>query len=239
MICIKLAGLAIGINNKYENIEKLAEAYITDETPIFTVSPTHEEIQREQNGFPEILPQGVLESTAIHRKIADALPLYDAFLLHGSTIELGGNAYIFTAHSGVGKTTHTRLWLSEFRHEVSVLNGDKPIIRFFDGVPYACGTPWNGKEGYGRNVMRPLRGIAFLGRGEKNCATQIEPRDAVMRLMGQIYMPKGAPSLLSRTMLLADKLIKSVRLVDLKCNMEPEAAHVCRAALTSGIGGEK
>ncbi len=234
MIKIKIAGIPIGIENRYTDIEMISRGYRTDETPVFTVTASDEDLEREQRDFSEPLPRDVLESTAIHRNIADRLPSYDAFLLHGSTVELDGNAYIFTAHSGVGKTTHTRLWLSEFADEVSVLNGDKPILRFIDGVPYACGTPWNGKENYGRNVMRPLRGIAFLGRGAENIAVQIEPKDAVTRFMGQIYLPKRTPALLSKTLILANKMLSSVTLVDLKCNMDPEAAHVCRAALTGG-----
>ena len=32
--------------------------------------------------------------------------------------------YSISGNSGVGKTTHTRLWLSEFPGEASILNGD-------------------------------------------------------------------------------------------------------------------
>ena len=139
--------------------------------------------------------------------------------------------YILVGESGVGKTTHTRLWLSEFAGEASILNGDKPLVRIIDGKAYACGTPWKGKEGYGRNEILPVAGIAFLSRGEKNFASEIVPGEAVTRFMSQIYLPKKDKSALVKTMRLADKVIKGVKLVHLECNMEPEAAHVCRAAL--------
>ncbi len=232
MITVKIAGLPIGIDNKYNTLDIVTRDYRTDETPLFTVSVTAEEIEKERGIVGEELPDSYYESSIAHRKIAEKLPEYDAFLFHGSVIEVDGSAYVITAQSGVGKTTHTRLWLSEFEGEVQVINGDKPVIRIIDGVAYASGTPWRGKEGYGRNVMRPLRGFAFLERGDENRAEIISDKgNAVIRFMSQIYLPKTSRAMLAKTMTLADKVIKESRLVRLECNMEPEAAHIARAAL--------
>ena len=101
-----------------------------------------------------------------------------------------------------------------------------------DGKAYACGTPWKGKESYGKNEILPVSGMAFLARADKNRAYGIPTNEAVTRFMSQIYLPKQSRAMLLKTMQLADKVIKGVRLVHLECNMEPEAAHVCRAALT-------
>lgn len=233
MTVIKIAGLCIGIENRYRHIEIQAKDYLTDESPLFTVSVSEEDIDEERSFSGTDYPRGYYESLIAYRKIAAKLPDYDAFLFHGSVIGMGGSAYIITANSGVGKTTHTRLWLSEFSGEADIINGDKPILRFINGAPYACGTPWQGKENYGKNDMRPLRGIAFLERGEKNIAHSISTDEAVIRFMKQIYIPKAHPLATSKTMVLADRTIRSVKLVHLECNMDAEAAHVCRAALTT------
>lgn len=231
MITIKIAGLAIGILNRFDYIEKKARDYLTDEPPVFTVEATDEELLRER-GMTEVeFPDGYLEFIVAYRKIAERLPEFDGFVFHGAVLNLDGEAYAFTAKSGVGKTTHTRLWLSEFGERVHYLNGDKPIIRFIDGIPYACGTPWQGKEGFGRNERAALVGIAFLSRGEVNTAEPVPPSEVVTRLITQIYIPRGSAAMLARTMQLANRLIGSVRLVDLRCNMNPEAAHVSYAAL--------
>lgn len=230
MIVISIARLPIGIDNKFDHITKLAADYITDEEPLFTVSVTPEDIQEEKSSSGTNHTDGYYESIIAYRKIAETIPDYDAFLFHGSVISYRGRAYVITANSGVGKTTHTRLWLSEFP-EAKVLNGDKPIVRIIDGVPYACGTPWQGKENYGRNEISELCGIAFLERAAENQASDISANDAVTRFMKQIYLPKKKISALAKTMRLADKVIRGVRLVRLGCNMNPEAAHVCRAAL--------
>ena len=232
MTVIKIAGLNIGIDNRYPPLELQVRDYITNEAPLFCVSVTEAEIDGEKSFSATDRPRGYYESIVAYRKIAEKLSEYDAFLFHGSVIEYKDMAYIITANSGVGKTTHTRLWISEFSGEVDIINGDKPIVRIIDGVAYACGTPWQGKENYGKNVMRPLKGIAFLSRGEKNLASEISASEAVTRFMKQIFIPKSSPSATVRTMRLADKVIKGVRLVSLECNMDPEAARVCREALT-------
>jgi hypothetical protein len=233
MIVIKIADLPIGIENRYNHIELQARDYIVSDAPLFTVSVSEDDIDRERLNSATDRPRGYYESIVAYRKIAAKLPEYDAFLFHGSVIEYKDRAYIITANSGVGKTTHTRLWLQEFSGEVDIINGDKPIVRFMDGIPYASGTPWQGKENYGKNVMRPLCGIAFLSRGEKNRASGIEPSDAVIRFMKQIFIPKESAIATAKTMMLADRVIRGVKLVSLECNMEPQAAHVCKAALIS------
>ena len=230
MITVKIADLPIGIDNRYGYIASLAKDYLADEEPIFTVSVTDDEREKEREQSGENFGDGYLESIVAYRKIAELLPRYDAFVFHGAVLNYNGLAYAFTAKSGTGKTTHTRLWLSEFGSRVHYLNGDKPIIRFIDGTPYACGTPWRGKEGYGVNERAPLRGIVLLGRAEENTAKIIDPALGVLRLVTQIYLPKDTESA-KLTMKLADRVLKTVNFIQLGCNMDPEAAHVARAAL--------
>ena len=222
MLVIKLADLVIGIENKYGLIERQVRDYITDEMPTFTVTVTDEDIEREGAMAEEAYTPPYLEFIAAYRKIAERLPEYGAVVFHGAVLNLDGEAYAFTAKSGVGKTTHTRLWLSTFGERVHYLNGDKPIIRMIDGVPYAFGTPWRGKEGYGINESAPLRAIALLERGVENSAEEV---------MKQIYLPKNSPAAVALTMRVASAIATSVRFVELKCNMDPEAARVAASAM--------
>ena len=234
MITVKIADIPIGIDNKYLHIEDLARDYLTDLTPEFTVSASEEDLDKEASLSEHEFTRGYLEAIVIYRKIAEQLPRYGAFVFHGAILSFDGEAYAITAKSGVGKTTHTRLWLDAFGERAHYLNGDKPIVRFFDGKPYACGTPWQGKEDYGRNEILPLRAIAFLERGEENHAFEIPLRDAALRMASQIYLPKenGQQTLLAMSLL--DKLIKGVRLVRLECNMDISAAEVAMQAMTKG-----
>ena len=234
MITIKIAGIPIGLECRYEYTKEYVKDYLTDEEPIFTVSASDEDIEREHVISGVRVPDYYAENVVLYRRIAERLPEFDALVFHGAVLECDGIAYAVTAHSGVGKTTHTRLWLSEFSDEVKILNGDKPILRIIDGVITACSTPWMGKEGYGYNATRPLGGIAFLARGTVNVARRITPDKAVMRFMNQVYLSKADVLQLTRSMRVADALLSGVPLYELECNMQPEAAHVAYDAFVNG-----
>ena len=113
MFRIKLAGIPIGIYNRYAYVRRLCSGYETAETPAFTVRATNAEILAEQDGGP--FAPGYCEGLCLYRKICHQLSRYDAFLMHASAVAVDGEAYVFAAPSGTGKTTHTRLWLEQFR----------------------------------------------------------------------------------------------------------------------------
>ncbi|HBJ18900.1 MAG TPA: hypothetical protein DDY70_04060 [Clostridiales bacterium] len=234
MITIRIADLPIGIDNRYSYLTELCRDYLTDEEPLFTVRASDEEL-REESRISGIKNAGCLESTVVYRAIARKLPDYDALVFHGAVLAMDGGAYAFTAKSGTGKTTHLRLWLSEFGDEVHILNGDKPILRYIDGTLFAAGTPWRGKENYGRCEKMPLAAITFLSRGEKNTMTPTSPGDALFSFFGQIFMPEDEGAA-QKTLTLTERILADTRLYRLTCNMDPEAAHVARRALSEKDG---
>ncbi|MBQ2737917.1 MAG: hypothetical protein IJF38_04455 [Clostridia bacterium] len=227
MIRIELAGLPIEIDNRMSHIERISEDYRTEREPIISVCASDADIECERAMLDTEYPRAMLESTVIFRKIAEQLPKFGAFVFHGAVIAYGGRAYAVTARSGVGKTTHLRLWLSRFGEECHILNGDKPVIRFIDGVPYACATPWRGKEGYGVNELLPLSGIALLRRSERNYYKKLPPAIGCVELMSQIYMPKDNTSA-RLTLKGLNSLVASVPLYELFVNMDEDAAEVAR-----------
>ena len=136
MFCIKLAGIPIGIDNRYAYVRRLCAGYETAGRPAFTVRASEREIRAEQGGRTGP-SRGYCESLCLYRQICRRLPFYDAFLMHASVVAVDGEAYAFAAPSGTGKTTHTRLWLQQFGSRAQVVNGDKPVFRFMDGALYA------------------------------------------------------------------------------------------------------
>lgn len=230
MITVRIADLAVGIENRYSYLDGLCRDYLTDAPPLFTVSASDEELEEEAR-VSGISHRGCLESTVVYRAIARRLPYYDALVFHGAVIADGGDAYAFTAKSGTGKTTHLRLWLSEFGDAVHILNGDKPILRYINGTLYAAGTPWRGKENFGRSEMLPLKSIVFLSRGEENRVVPTDPASSLFSFFGQIFMPEE-PQVADLTLSLTERILTDTKLYRLYCNMNPEAAHVARRALT-------
>ncbi len=233
MFVIKLADLPIGIDTKYSYTERISKDYITEETPIFTVSANESEIEEERKNVPSEMSDGYLESIVICRKISNELPKYDATLFHCASFRKDGRAYAVTAESGTGKTTHMRLWLNEF-NGVEIINGDKPILRIIDGKPYLYGSPWQGKENYGQNTRSALNGIAFLKRGAVNKAYPATEKEALLFLTSQIHFVRETPSDFIKMAGILNAVIKNVKLYNIECNMEAEAAHVVHAALAEG-----
>ena len=163
--------------------------------------------------------------------IADQLLHRDTLLFHGSVIAVDGKAYLFTAKSGTGKSTHTRLWREMLGDRAVMVNDDKPLLKFTrDGV-LACGTPWNGKHHLGENIMVPLAAICILERGEVNAIRPVTVREALPRIIEQSHKP-DCPADRALYYALLDKLVRSVSLHRLQCNMDPEAARVSFAGLT-------
>ena len=230
MLKIGIAGLVIGIENRYDHIVRLVSGYTVDGEIDFSVSASEAEIEEEMISSNLGNPKAYYESIVVYRKIAERLPEYDAFVFHGAVLSEGDNAYAFTARSGVGKTTHIRLWCSAFGEKIRILNGDKPIVRIIDGTPYACGTPWRGKENFGECDMKPLRTVTFLERGAENATEELSERDATLRFLSQVYMPTSA-SAISKTLAIAGKVLSSVGRIRLLCNMDLTAAEVSRAAV--------
>ncbi len=189
---------------------------------------TKEEIKKEISSNTITIPFMRAENNIIHRKIAEWLPLHGAFLLHSACFDVNGTGVAFAAHSGTGKTTHMRLWQQLLGDRLTIVNGDKPIVRFFDDepeTPYAYGTPWNGKERLGCNMRTPLKHICFIERAEQNSCEPMEKGDAVNLIFDQVYMPKN-PAAMVQTLQLIDRLLSCCRLWKIKCNMEPQAAEV-------------
>jgi len=155
---------------------------------------------------------------------------FQGMLLHSSAVVKDGQAYLFTAPSGTGKSTHTNLWLKNFE-DAFILNDDKPAIRLEDGKFYAYGTPWSGKNDINRNIRAPLAGICVLHRGEKNKIEPYSGTGALHDIMEQTLRLKN-PVTIGNLLDLLDKLVTMVPIWKLECNMEPEAALVSYNAMS-------
>lgn len=221
MFCIRAADLNICIKNKYEYIEHMCREYIIPAilAPELVIEATDDEIAAEQTAS---YPLGYLESLAIYRKIAVKLFEYGGFLMHGVILETDNTGVGFFAKSGVGKSTHASLWKELLKDKLTVINGDKPLVRFSGGQAFAYGTPWAGKEGEQTNKRTPLKKICFIERSEKNECIKISASEALTRLFSYIYTDNG--KYMVQTLKMADMLLKTAEFYVIRCNMDISAA---------------
>ncbi len=155
---------------------------------------------------------------------------FNGLMLHSSAVVLDGTAYLFTADPGVGKSTHTNLWLKIFGNRAYILNDDKPALRLENGTWYAYGTPWSGKNDLSADFRVPVGGIALLQRGERNEINPAETREAVQRLFKQVNRPRDAAYRI-KLLELMDRLISDIPIWKLTCTPEPEAARIAYEAM--------
>lgn len=130
MFCVQIAGVLVAVENRYAFTERLCADYIVNVAPdecSFSVSATPEEIAAENSDEVTFSP-AYCESLALYRKICTRMLDYDAFLLHAAVVSYGGRGFAFAAKSGTGKSTHVAQWMRALGDDVTVVNGDKPIL---------------------------------------------------------------------------------------------------------------
>ena len=157
---------------------------------------------------------------------------YDGLMFHSSAVELDGMAYLFSGPSGMGKSTHTRLWQQEFP-SARIFNDDKPALRYIDGVWYAYGTPWCGKDGININTKVPIGGICFLRQGKENKIRRLPEIEAAAAIISQTLRRFSTPEGLGVMTNLVESLVRDIPVFELVNKPEPEAALMSYRAMTS------
>lgn len=220
-----IAGLNVEFESRYGLIERKCIEYLSelDAPADITVSATDEDLRRERLSSSAEASDAYIESICLYRNLCLRLPKFDGMLLHSSVISVGGRGIAFLARSGVGKSTHTLLWKECLGDKVTIVNGDKPIVRFEGGVPIAYGTPWGGKEGLQTNTKVELTDLCFIERSDTDSVETFSVKAAVDRIMQQVLLPSDPADAL-KTLELADGLLKSCRLWLVKCTPTVNAA---------------
>ena len=231
----RIAEKNIEITSIYSQVHSYCELYKTTGTPDFIIKTAQADIdfEREKSAWEHIIEgqnpvnysDSYLEELAVYRKIALKMLDYDTFLFHGSVVAVDGEAYLFTAKSGTGKSTHTRLWRELFGDRAVMVNDDKPLIKVTNESVTVFGTPYNGKHRLGNNISAPLKAVCIIERAEKNSVCSVTKQEAYPMLLQQAYRPNDTEKLL-KTLKLIDLMVNNLKLYKLGCNMDISAAEV-------------
>ncbi len=223
----RIAEMNIAVKAKYEKTYEYMEDFLTDSEKYELYIETTDEMIRyelelgeEIHGTPQSMH--ICEAVAILRVICDYIIDREGFFLHCSCLSYKGDAIIFTAPSGTGKSTHAALWRKHFGDDVTMINDDKPLVRRKDGRYIIYGSPWNGKHGIGNNISAPIKAIVFLKQAPENSAAPLSPIDGLSLLLQQTVLPRDKGEL-SVLLDLLGGLVETVPLYKLGCTISDEA----------------
>ena len=178
-------------------------------------------------------PEGVAYMESCFQFYLELLK-HNGFYLHSSAVELEGRAYLFSGPSGMGKSTHTRLWQQIFGEAAQVFNDDKPALRCLEDRWFAYGTPWCGKDGINQNKKVPLGGICFLKQAKENRIRRLPPQEALAKLMGQTIHRMSSMENLDLMLSHLERLVRMIPVYELENRPEPEAARLSYETMRQG-----
>ena len=233
MFTIRMAEKNIQVNNRYDYIKDYCNNYMVNNVaPDFIVEVSDDEILAEKSEEYSST-MGYLETLAIYRKICEKLVNDNIILVHSSVLMVDGQAVMFLAPSGTGKSTHSRLWRQVYGDRVTMINDDKPLVSVRtdnNGTHLTVyGTPWCGKHGIETNTSAPVKTIFILNRSENNYTRKLSSKESFPYIYRQIYHPNNE-ALMKKILPLMLTLTENVEIYELGCNMEEEAARVAYRA---------
>lgn len=228
-----IADVNFEMHYKSEYVGMLCKDYEVNnqEKPEFSIDVSKSDIEVEMSKSEEVFPEYAYESLALYRKLCEKMLDYDTFLFHCSAVEVDGKAFVFSAPSGTGKSTHTKMWREYFGSRAVMINDDKPLIQIKKDAIYVCGTPWCGKHGIQTNKKVPIQGICFLQRGKENKIRQISVLDAYPNLYKQTYQPIDKKDKMLKTLSLIRRLTERIPFYEMQCNISKQAAEIAWNAM--------
>jgi len=219
----KIAGIITEMDVRYERLKKQAQPYIYNGNMKADISfaLNDEAINKAKEFYPG-LSEADLEYLLYGIWFYDKLLDFDGMMLHASAVATEKRAYLFTAFSGVGKSTHTAYW-KELLDDAVIVNDDKPALRFVEDKLYVYGTPFSGKHDISVNSRFLLGGICFLERGDENFIENITAAEALPLILPQTTSRIGEDRI-SKKLSLIDRVLNYSKLYKMRCINDISAA---------------
>lgn len=150
-------------------------------------------------------------------------------VIHASAIKYQNEAILFSAPSGIGKSTQARLWVEYFQ-DADYINDDKPVLSLEENIFYCYGSPWSGKTSLNNNYRLPLKAIIFLQQAENNSIEKMSSFSKIHNLMTNLGITdrEDENNLIIKY---CDQLISHIDIYFLKCRIDNEAVEIVHRKL--------
>ncbi len=187
------------------------------------------QVQVRASFYPErISAKAVLNSIELERLVTEA----GGFMFHCAFIEWEGQAILFTAPSGVGKSTQAELWRN--LRGAQIVNGDRAVIRCTGGRVLASGIPFSGSSSYCLNRELEVAAVVYLGQAPVTTIRRLRGYVAFSRIWEGCSVHTWEPEQMARASALAAEVAGSVPVYYLPCTPDETAVNILENALRKG-----
>lgn len=153
--------------------------------------------------------------------------------LHSASILYRDKLWLFSGHSGMGKSTHTNLWKEHFGSPV--INGDLNLLAIENGTPVVHGIPWCGTSEIYDTKTYPLGGIILLNKAKENTIEHL-PLDQKQLLVSQrLISPSWTKELWNKNLELVEQITEHVLVCRLHCTKDFTAAEIMKQEIDEYI----
>lgn len=163
------------------------------------------------------------ERAIVKYKMDSLLVQYDTFPVHASALSYKEKAYLFTALSGVGKSTHAKSWRECFGENVIMINDDRPYIKIIDGKVYAYSHPQSGKHNIYTNTSSEIVSISKIVRDDSNYIKPISKGLFFPFMVQQTYTMDEVTTT-SKIISMVKYVLDKVDLFEIHCNTDKYSA---------------
>lgn len=150
-------------------------------------------------------------------------------VMHSASLLYQGKAWLFSGHSGAGKSTHVQLWQDTFG--TPWINGDLNLLGTKEGQAVCYGLPWCGTSGISIPGEFPLGGVTFLKQAPFDRVSKIAPDPLALSLAKRMITPNWTASMMQQNIDAALRLCTLIQGFHLECTKEPSAARTMNAAI--------
>lgn len=223
----EIAGFSVEIPDTSQTMNRMAADYRTESVgvPDMTLSLNEADMAQYTKQMPH-MSRDAIEAQAYGFSFFEQQPDHGSISFHASALAMDGGAYLFSAPSGTGKSTHTGLWKRRFGDRVTVINDDKPALRIVDGVCHAFGTPWSGKHQINANASAPLKAVVFLKQGKTNQIRRLSGKEVFGKVLEQCLCVINTPQQMMNLMEILDKLLCTTPVYELACTIDEQAVQL-------------
>ncbi len=206
----------------YDELSERAKPFATQAQKADVTIPLPREASEKlakETGLSVALAEYQLSCVAFCNEILSR----DGFVLHASAVKKDGAVYLFSAPSGVGKSTHARLW--QKKYGATVINDDKPAIMMKNGKAVAYGTPWCGSGFVRENDKGEVKVLYFLKRAKENRVFDISSDIKAYLLLESMLRPQQSESM-DKLLYTVNAFVQSCTIKGIECNTELSAAEI-------------